>query len=125
MDQQPAPIKKERSEAQIASLEKARTKARELREQRNVIREKNGIGDETDETPTEPPTDQAETQSNPESTSETEDDVSEPVVEKPVKKAKPVKKEQLIKPKKTAPRPKKPNKEIVQNIVEEDDHMQV
>ena len=39
-DQQPAPIKKPRSEARILSLEKAKTKARELRQQRNVIREK-------------------------------------------------------------------------------------
>ena len=57
---EPAPIKKPRSEAQIASLDKARKKAGELRAQRNVIRENNGISDETDETPTETTTDQSE-----------------------------------------------------------------
>ena len=57
-----APMKKPRSEAQIASLEKARAKARELRTQRNVIREKHGMTDETDATPDETPTDDAETE---------------------------------------------------------------
>ena len=59
-----APMKKPRSEAQIASLNKARAKARELRTQRNVIREKHGISDETDETPNETPTDDAKTDSD-------------------------------------------------------------
>jgi hypothetical protein len=75
---EPAPIKKPRSEAQIASLDKARKKAGELRAQRNVIRENNGISDETDETPTETTTDQTENGSETESTSE--DDVREPGV---------------------------------------------
>jgi len=89
---EPAPIKKPRSEAQIASLEKARKKARELRASRNVIREKHNISDEIDETPTETPTEDAESESETESTSE--DDVSEAAV---VEKKKPVKKPKVKK----------------------------
>ena len=97
-----APMKKPRSEAQVQSLEKARAKARELGTQRNVIREKHGITDETDATPDETPTDDAETENTEtetESESASEDEEPKPaaVVEK---KPKPVKKEKLIKPKK-------------------------
>jgi len=102
-EDEPAPIKKPRSEAQIASLEKARAKARELRTQRNVIREKHGITDETDATPDETPTDDAETESN--SSSASEDEEPKPAAAVVEKKPKTVKKEKLIKPK-TDPAPK-------------------
>jgi hypothetical protein len=93
-----APMKKTRSEAQVASLEKARAKARELRTQRNVIREKHGISDETDATPEETTTENSETEN-----SETESD-EEPKPAVVEKKPKPVKKE---KPKTDlAPKPK-------------------
>jgi hypothetical protein len=101
-----APMKKPRSEAQVQSLEKARAKARELRTQRNVIREKHGITDETDATPideTETPTDDAETENTEtvsNSSSENEDEEPKPAAAVVEKKPKPVKKEKLIKPKK-------------------------
>jgi len=66
-----APMKKPRSEAQVQSLEKARAKARELRTQRNVIREKHGITDETDATPDETPTDATPTDETPSDEAET------------------------------------------------------
>jgi hypothetical protein len=91
----PAPVKKPRSEAQIQALEKARAKARELRIQRNDIRDKHGITDETEETPT----DDAETEN-----AETE---SEEPATSVVEKEKPVKKES--KPK-TEPKPKPQSK---------------
>jgi len=91
-----APMKKPRSEAQIASLEKARSKARELRTQRNIIRKKHGISDETDATPTEnTEADDAETDS--ESASENEDEEPKPAAAVVEKKPK-VQKEKLIKP---------------------------
>jgi hypothetical protein len=93
-----APMKKPRSEAQIASLEKARSKARELRASRNVIREKHGITDETDETPNETPTDDAET----DSASENEDE-EQPAAAAVVEKKPKVQKEKLIKPVKKDP----------------------
>jgi len=68
----PAPVKKPRSEAQIQALDKARAKALELRTQRNVIREKHGITDETDATPEEKPTENAETANAETENSETE-----------------------------------------------------
>ena len=101
------PMKKPRSEAQVQSLNKARAKARELRASRNVIREKHGITDETDETPIdetdETPTDDAETESNSSTSSDTDEQPAAAAVvdEKP----KPVKKEKLIQPK-TDPAPK-------------------
>ena len=76
-----APMKKPRSEAQVASLEKARAKARELRTQRNVIREKHGITDETDATPEETTNDDAETENTEtesSSASENEDEQPKP-----------------------------------------------
>jgi hypothetical protein len=94
-----APIKKTRSEAQIQALEKARAKARELRTQRNVIREKHNISDETDANPTdETPNDDAETENTETENSETESD-EQPAAAVVEKKAKPVKKE---KPKRQA-----------------------
>ena len=122
-----APIKKPRSEAQIASLEKARAKTRELRASRNVIREKHGISDETDETPTE--NTETGTEADSESESENEDDVSEEtVVEKkePVKKPKELK-EKLIKPKKdSAPKPRQATPyQPQQKNVERDEHVPV
>jgi hypothetical protein len=102
-----APMKKPRSEAQVQSLEKARAKARELRTQRNVIREKHGITDEKDATPVdetdETPTDDAETES--ESASETDE---QPAAAAVVEKKPKVEKEKLIKPKTDpAPKPKR------------------
>ena len=90
-----APMKKPRSEAQVQALEKARAKARELRTQRNAIREKHNISDETDATPEETPTDDAETgntETESDTASENEDEEPKPaaVVEK---KPKSVKKE--------------------------------
>jgi hypothetical protein len=84
-----APKKKPRSEAQIASSEKARAKSRELRASRNVIREKHNISDDTDETPIDE-TDEAETDDAETDDAETEDedDVSQPAV---VEKKEPVK----------------------------------
>jgi hypothetical protein len=94
-----AVIKNPRSEAQIASLEKARAKARELRESRNVIRQKHGITDETEETPTE----NTETESN----SASEDEDEQPKAAVVVEQEKPVKKES--KPKtEPAPKPRQP-----------------
>ena len=87
-----APMKKPRSEAQIASLNRA--KARELRASRNVIREKHGISDETDETPI----DETETETESESASETDE---QPEAAAVVEKKPKVQKEKLIKPKKT------------------------
>ena len=123
-----APMKKPRSEAQIASLEKARAKARELRTQGNVIREKHGITDETDATPEETPTVDAETENTEtesDTASENEDEEQPPpaVVEK---KPKPVKKE---KPK-TDPAPKlkrqaTPYHQPQQKNVERDEHVPV
>jgi hypothetical protein len=99
----PAPVKKPRSEAQIQALEKARAKALELRAQRNVIRQKHGITDETDATPEEKPNDDAETENTENENSETESD-EEPKAAVVEKKEKPVKKE---KPKTDlAPKPK-------------------
>jgi len=99
-----APMKLPRSEAQVESLEKARAKARELRTQRNVIREKHGITDETDATPNETPTDDAETENTEtesESASENEDEEpKQPAAAVVEKKPEPVQKEKLIKPKK-------------------------
>jgi hypothetical protein len=97
---EPAPMKKPRSEAQIQSLEKARAKARELRNQLNVIREKHNITDETDATPEEKPNDDAETENSETENSETESD-EQPAAAVVEKKEKPVKKE---KPK-TDPKP--------------------
>jgi len=98
-----APMKKPRSQAQVQSLEKARAKARELRTQRNVIREKHGITDEIDATPEETTNDDAETENTEtesSSASENEDEQPKPAVvekkEKPVTKEKP----------KTDPKPK-------------------
>jgi hypothetical protein len=103
-----APMKKPRSEAQVASLEKAWAKARELRTQRNVIREKHGITDETDATPDETPTDDAETENTEtesDTASENEDEEPKPAAAVVEKKPKPVKKE---KPKTDlAPKPKR------------------
>jgi hypothetical protein len=94
----PVPVKKPRSEAQIQALDKARAMALELRTQRNVIRQKNNITDETEETPTDDAeTENAETESS--STSETE---SEQPATSVVEKEKPVKKETP----KTEPAPK-------------------
>jgi len=93
-------MKKTRSEAQIASLEKARAKARELRASRNVIREKHNISDDTDATPIDE-TDDAENDSD--SASENEDEEPKPAAAAVVeKKPKPVKKEKS----KTDPAPK-------------------
>jgi hypothetical protein len=101
-----APIKKPRSEAQIQSLEKARAKARELRTQRNVIREKHNISDETDATPDDTPTDDAETE-NTETESESVSENEEQQAAVVETKHKPVQKEKLIKPKSDlAPKPK-------------------
>jgi len=102
-----APMKKPRSEAQVQSLEKARAKARELRASRNVIREKHGITDETDETPNETLTDDAETDSDSASEDEEQPPAAAVVKKKePVKKPK-VQREKLIKPKKdSAPKPR-------------------
>jgi len=98
-EDEPAPMKKPRSEAQVKSLEKARAKARELRTQRNVIREKHGITDETDATPDDDAeTENTETES--ESASENEDEEPKPAAAVVEKQPKPVKKEKLIKPKK-------------------------
>jgi hypothetical protein len=105
-----APMKKPRSEAQVASLEKARAKARELRTQRKVIREKHGITDETDATPEETTNHDAETEnteSESGSVSENENEDEEPKPAVVEKKEKPVQKEKLIKPKTDlAPKPK-------------------
>jgi hypothetical protein len=101
-----APMKKPRSEAQVQSLEKARAKARELRTQRNVIREKHNISDETDATPEETPTDDAETENTETDEAETESD-EEPKPAVVERKEKPVQKEKLIRPKTDlAPKPK-------------------
>jgi len=106
-----APMKKPRSEAQVQSLEKARAKARELRTQRNVIREKHGITDEKDATPVdetdETPTDDAETES--ESASETDE---QPAAAAVVEKKPKVEKEKLIKPK-TDPAPNLNDKQLL------------
>jgi len=106
-----APMKKPRSEAQVQSLEKARAKARELRTQRNAIREKHGITDEIDATPDETSTDDAETENTEtesDSASENEDEEPKPAAAVVEKKPKPVKKEKLIKPKTNlAPKPKR------------------
>ena len=64
MSEEDAPVKEPRSEAQIQALNKARAKALELRTQRNEIREKHNITDETDATPEEKPTDDAETENS-------------------------------------------------------------
>ena len=123
-----APMKKPRSEAQIQSLEKARAKARDLRASRNVIREKHGITDETDETPNETPTDDAETDSDSASEDEEQPPAAAVVKKKvPVKKPK-VQKEKLIKPK-TDPAPK-PTRQATpyqpqQKNVERDEHVPV
>ena len=119
-----APMKKPRSEAQVQSLEKARAKARELRTQRNVIREKHGITDETDATPTE----NTETETDSESASENEDEEPKPAAAVVDEKPKPVKKEKLIKPK-TDPAPK-PKRQATpyqpqQTNVERDEHVPV
>jgi len=64
MDTDTEPIKlkqrKPRSEAQIQALSTARAKAADMRESRNVIRQKHGITDETDATPEETETDEPE-----------------------------------------------------------------
>jgi hypothetical protein len=91
-EDEPAPVKKPRSDAQIQALEKARAKALELRTQRNVIRQKHNISDETDATPEEKPTDDAETENSETENSETESEEPKASVvekEKPVKKEKP------------------------------------
>ena len=116
-----APMKKPRSEAQIASLEKARAKARELRASRNVIREKHGITDEIDETPTDE-TDDAETESN--SASENEDEEQPPPAAVVDEKPKPVKKEKLIKPK-TDPAPKPKRQATPYKPQQKDEHFPV
>ena len=97
-----APMKKPRSEAQVQSLEMARAKARELRTQKNVIREKHGITDETVATPTDDTeTENTETENTEtESESASEDEEPKPAAAAVVdEKPKPVKKEKLIKPK--------------------------
>ena len=107
------PMKKPRSEAQVQSLNKARAKARELRASRNVIREKHGITDETDETPIdetdETPTDDAETESNSSTSSETDE---QPAAAAVVEKKPKVEKEKLIKPK-TDPAPNLNDKQLL------------
>jgi hypothetical protein len=119
-----APVKNPRSEAQVASLEKARAKARELRESRNVIRQQHGITDETEETPTDDAetenaeTENAETESS--SASENEDEEPKAAVvekkEKPLKKEKP-KTDPAPKPKPQAkPQPKEDHVQIPQNF---------
>jgi len=99
----PAPVKKSRSEAQIQALDKARAEALELRTQRNVLREKHNISDET-------PTDDAETENaETESSSASETESEEPKASVVEKKEKPVKKES--KPKtEPAPKPKPQSK---------------
>ena len=97
-----APMKKPRSQAQIQSLEKARAKARELRTQRNVIREKHGITDETDATPDEKPNDETPNDDSETENTETESDEEQPPPAVVEKKEKPVKKEKS----KTDPAPK-------------------
>jgi hypothetical protein len=98
MDEDTGPIKlkqrKPRSEAQIQALEKARAKAADMRESRNVIRQKHGITDETDATPEE--------------TENTETD--EPEAPKPEPKAAVVEKKET-KPKKEKPKPEPKPKE--------------
>jgi hypothetical protein len=81
-EDEPAPIKKPRSEAQVQSLNKARAKARELRTKRNMFREKHNISDDTDATPIDE-TENTETESNSETTSsEDEQSPAEAVVDK-------------------------------------------
>jgi outer membrane biosynthesis protein TonB len=105
MSSDDAPVKKPRSEAQIQALNKARAKALELRTQRNDIRQKHGITDDTDATPEETPTENAETESN----SASEDEDEQPPAAVVEKKPKPVKKE--TKPKTDpAPKPKPQSK---------------
>ena len=113
-----APMKKPRSEAQIASLNGA--KARELRASRNVIREKHGISDETDETPI----DETETETESESASETDE---QPEAAAVVEKKPKVQKEKLIKPKKTpSPKPRQATHyQPQQKNVERDEHVPV
>jgi hypothetical protein len=87
-DDASAPVKKLRSEAQVAALEKARAKALELRTQRNVLREKHNISDETEETPTDDAeTENAETESSSTSETESEEQPKPAVVEKKPKPA--------------------------------------
>jgi len=114
------PEKKPRSEAQVQSLETARAKARELRASRNVIREKHGISDETDETPTENTETETETESNSESASETDEEQPPAVVEKKPKEQK----EKLIKPVKKHPA-SKPRSATPYQPQQKDDHVPV
>ena len=109
-------VKKERTPAQIASLDKAIVRALELRMERNRIRELNNIDDETEATPVandnEPET---KTVAEPDTEIETIKPVSEPKTTK-----------RQSQPKhKAAPKPK-PEKEIVREVVKsyEDDGMQ-
>ena len=104
-EDEPAPIKKPRSEAQVQSLNKARAKARELRTKRNMFREKHNISDDTDATPIDE-TDDAENDSD--SASENEDEEPKPAAAAVVEKKPKVEKEKLIKPKTDpAPKPKR------------------
>jgi len=111
MSEDDAPVKKPRSEAQIQALNKAHAKAVELRTQRNDIRQKHGITDETDATPEETET---ETEN-----SETETDSEESkaaVVEK--EKPKPAVVE--TKPKtEPAPKPRQPKPQSKPQQIEE------
>jgi len=106
MDSDTEPIKlkqkKPRSEAQIQALQKAREKAADMRESRNVIREKHGITDETDATPEETETDD---------TDEPKPDPKAAVIEKKPRVVKPrVVKPRVVKPK-PEPKPKEPEPE--------------
>jgi len=99
-EDEPAPIKKPRSEAQVQSLNKARAKARELRTKRNMFREKHNISDDTDATPIDE-TENTETESNSETTSsEDEQSPAEAVVDK---NHKPVKTDPAPKPRQPKP----------------------
>ena len=103
MDEDTGPIKlkqrKPRSEAQIQALEKARAKAADMRESRNVIRQKHGITDETDATP-------EETEKN----TETDEEPKAAVVEKKETKEK----KEKPKPKEPEPEPEPEPEEVKQ-----------
>jgi len=109
MDADTEPInlkqKNPRSEAQIQALQKARAKAADMRESRNVIRQKHGITDETDATPEETETDEPD---------EPKPEPKAAVVEKKEKKPRVVKPKPEPKPKEPEPEPEPEPEEVKQ-----------